>query len=141
MQKSMQHLASPRGPPPQYYPDSNLLNSAVRMGRGDDMAAWDICGIVAILKCSNIMDRRFGSAELHPPSGVGWWEKTETRKRRGARGGAGGLGGGGALGLAAGPFVATRRNCHRWAGRAIGMDLKTNLLAVSNPSVAWEALT
>ena len=33
--KNMQHLAFPRGPPPQYYPDSILLNCAVRMGSGD----------------------------------------------------------------------------------------------------------
>ena len=35
MQKNMQHLAFPRGPPPQYYPDLILLNCAVRMGSGD----------------------------------------------------------------------------------------------------------
>ena len=30
-----QHRAFPRGPPPQYYPGSNLLNFAVRMGSGE----------------------------------------------------------------------------------------------------------
>jgi hypothetical protein len=30
-----QHWAFPRGPPPQYYPGSNLLNFAVRMGSGE----------------------------------------------------------------------------------------------------------
>jgi len=31
----MRHLAFPRGPPPQYYPGSTMLNYAVRMGSGD----------------------------------------------------------------------------------------------------------
>ena len=41
--KNVQHPAFPRGPPPQYYLDSNLLNFAVRMGRVTqvDMAAHD----------------------------------------------------------------------------------------------------
>jgi hypothetical protein len=30
-----QHWAFPRGPPPQYYPGSNLLDFAVRMGSGE----------------------------------------------------------------------------------------------------------
>ena len=30
-----QHRAFPRGPPPQYYPGSNQLNFAVRMGSGE----------------------------------------------------------------------------------------------------------
>eukprot|EP00964_Phaeocystis_antarctica_P002990 scaffold1588_cov78-Phaeocystis_antarctica.AAC.1 len=30
-----QHRAFPRGPPPQYYPGSNLLNFAARMGSGE----------------------------------------------------------------------------------------------------------
>eukprot|EP00964_Phaeocystis_antarctica_P135061 scaffold99409_cov66-Phaeocystis_antarctica.AAC.4 len=36
-----QHRAFPRGPPPQYYPGSDLLNFAVRMGSGSqaDMGA------------------------------------------------------------------------------------------------------
>ena len=33
--KNQQHPAFPRGPPPQYYLDSILLNFAVRMGSGD----------------------------------------------------------------------------------------------------------
>ena len=33
--QNMQHPAFPRGPPPQYYPGSTLLNFAVRMGSGD----------------------------------------------------------------------------------------------------------
>ena len=33
--KKAQHRAFPRGPPPQYYPGSNLLNFAVRMGSGE----------------------------------------------------------------------------------------------------------
>jgi hypothetical protein len=30
-----QHRAFPRGPPPQYYPGSDLLNIAFRMGSGE----------------------------------------------------------------------------------------------------------
>ena len=33
--QNMQHSAFPRGPPPQYYLSSTLLNFAVRMGSGD----------------------------------------------------------------------------------------------------------
>ena len=35
IRKKAQHRAFPRGPPPQYYPGSNLLNFAVRMGSGE----------------------------------------------------------------------------------------------------------
>ena len=34
-EEKAQHRAFPRGPPPQYYPGSNLLNFAVRMGSGE----------------------------------------------------------------------------------------------------------
>ena len=84
----------------------------------DDMAACDICGIFAIFKCSNIMDRRFGSAELHPPSGVGWWEKTETRKRRGGRGGWGGAGPWAWLRALSLPAAASLRRCGPTRDRA-----------------------
>ena len=33
--KKRSHRAFPRGPPPQYYPGSNLLNLAARMGSGE----------------------------------------------------------------------------------------------------------
>ena len=33
--RKVQHPAFPRGPPPQYYPGSTLLNFAVRMGSGE----------------------------------------------------------------------------------------------------------
>ena len=33
--KDVQHIAFPRGPPPQYYRYSRQLNFAVRMGSGD----------------------------------------------------------------------------------------------------------
>ena len=34
-QQNVQHIAFPRGPPPQYYRYSRQLNFAVRMGSGD----------------------------------------------------------------------------------------------------------
>ena len=38
-EEKAQHRAFPRGPPPQYYPGSNLLNFAVRIGSGEP-ALW-----------------------------------------------------------------------------------------------------
>ena len=35
VKKYVQHIAFPRGPPPQYYRYSRQLNFAVRMGSGD----------------------------------------------------------------------------------------------------------
>ena len=38
----MRHPAFPRGPPPQYYPGSTVLNFAVRMGSGDAVTHGDM---------------------------------------------------------------------------------------------------
>eukprot|EP00967_Tisochrysis_lutea_P052236 scaffold64699_cov39-Tisochrysis_lutea.AAC.1 len=69
----MQHPAFPRGPPPQYYLGSTLLNCAVRMGSGDPgrMVWLDTCGAFCWLAYEYLVPshihRTSHTPTAHPP--------------------------------------------------------------------------